>query len=166
MMTPLFSTITDLSAERAKITARRHGVIEMAEGRFVRLRLRPIPKWVSLVDLFVLGNRVHRTGTGDRCWLYYNQPWSCPNYLALKYVVSTRDATLATCRGALQILDEIARLKGTDAILCDAANGRISDRLLSRCGWQAHKPSRWHRNFIKRFYGDYQAPLADVFVCD
>jgi hypothetical protein len=54
-------------------------------------------------------------------------------------------------------LDRIAELKRTDAILCDAANTRLSDRLLRRFGWEPHKPERWRRNFIKRFYGVYPA---------
>ena len=36
---------------------------------------------------------------------------------------------------------------------------RISSRLAERWGWQRHKPSRWRRHFIKRFYGSYPAPL-------
>ena len=59
----------------------------------------------------------------------------------------------------LAILDEIARLKQTDAIDCDAANLRISDRVLERFGWEPHRPSKWHRNFIKRFYGVYPEAL-------
>ena len=49
-------------------------------------------------------------------------------------LVSTRDCRLATVRGALVVLDEIARLKRSDAILADASNGRISDRLLGPLG--------------------------------
>jgi hypothetical protein len=93
--------------------------------------------------------------------LYYNQPWAFPNFLALKYLVSTRQATLATVDSALAALDEIARLKGIDALLCDVANCRISDRLMARAGWEPHKPQRWHRNFIKRFYGVYPASQID-----
>ena len=58
------------------------------------------------------------------------------------------------------VLDQIARLKRTDALLCDIAGSRISDRLMSRFGWEPHKPQRWHRNYIKRFYGQYPAPTA------
>jgi hypothetical protein len=50
----------------------------------------------------------------------------------------------------LEVLDEVARIKNCDAIVCDASYYRISDRLLARWGWQAHKPQRWHRNYIKR----------------
>jgi len=39
--------------------------------------------------------------------------------------------------------------------VCDAANVRLSDRFMARMGWEPHKPQRWHRNFIRRFYGEY-----------
>ena len=78
-----------------------------------------------------------------------------PNFLALRYVVSTSGTSYRTFRAALTILDEIAQIKRIDAIVCDASNLRISDRLLARLGWEAHKPQRWHRNYIRRFYGEY-----------
>jgi len=56
-------------------------------------------------------------------------------------------------------MDEIARIKGSDAVLSEAFNWRISSRLAERWGWVRHKPSRWRRHFIKRFYGSYPAPL-------
>ncbi len=80
---------------------------------------------------------------------------ACPNYLALTYILSSRDTTLCQLSQALQTLDEVARIKQSDAILCDAWNLRISDRLFARWGWEPHKPQAWHRNFIKRFYGVY-----------
>jgi hypothetical protein len=82
-----------------------------------------------------------------------------PNYLALKYVVSSAGASLRTFRAVLVLLDEIARLKGTDALVCDASNLRISDRLLARWGWQPLAARPWHRNYVKRFYGDW--PLSE-----
>ena len=73
--------------------------------------------------------------------------------------------TLSTFHGGLNVLDQIAQIKNADALLCDAWNSRISDRLLSRWGWQPHTKSRWHRNYIKRFYGTYPAasmPAIDL----
>jgi hypothetical protein len=89
--------------------------------------------------------------------LYYNQPRLHPNYLSLKYAVSSRDTSLASMLGALAVLDEIARIKRSDAILTDAANFRISDRFLRRQGYERHTQARYHRNYIKRFYGQYPA---------
>jgi hypothetical protein len=85
-----------------------------------------------------------------------------PQFLALKYVVSTSGTCCRTVRSALGVLDAIAALKHADAIVCDAANGRLSDRLLQRFGWEPHKPRRWHRNYIRRFYGTYPADANRV----
>jgi hypothetical protein len=138
-------------------------MIETAAGELVAVHLRPLPKLVSLPEFFPLGPRYHCSGDADRCQLYYNQPRRMPNFLALKYIVSTRGTSYRTFRAALLVLDRIAALKRIDAIVCDAANIRLSDRLMARLGWEPHKPQRWHRNFIRRFYGEYPAEaLASV----
>jgi len=161
-MPPLFETVTNLAAQADVVRRRRYGVIEFAGGKFQRLLLRPLPKFYTPFDYFLRGEGYHRSRPGDRCLLYYNQPRKFGNFLALKYVVSTRDATLATFRGALDVLDQIAEIKGTDALLCDVANFRISDRLLARWGWAPHAPAPWRRNFIKRFYGVYPGRCAEA----
>jgi hypothetical protein len=150
-------TITDFAAGRERIRARRYGVVEIAGGELVAVHLRPWPKLLALPEILPVGPRYHAGGEADHCLLYYNQPWRMPNYLALKYMVSTLGTSYATFRAALTVLDAIAELKRTDAILCDAANVRISDRLMARFGWEPHRPQRWHRNFIRRFYGSYPA---------
>ena len=140
----------------------RYGVIETAAGKLVAIHLRRWPKVISLPEFWPVGKRHHAGGADDRCWLYYNQPRGCPNFLALKYVISSRGTSIATALAAATVLDAIAEAKRTDAIVCDAANSRLSDRFLARQGWEAHKPQRWHRNFIKRFYGEY--PLSELPV--
>jgi hypothetical protein len=154
-MSWLFETIRDFPAGSDRIRARRFGAIETAAGELQAIHLRPWPKCVASPELFPVGPKYHQRGTADRCLLYYNQPRRMPNFLALKYVVSTTGTSYRTFRSALVILDAIAELKGVDAIVCDAANMRLSDRLLARLGWEPHKPQRWHRNFIRRFYGVY-----------
>jgi hypothetical protein len=49
-----------------------------------------------------------------------------------------------------------------DAIVCDAANLRISERLMKRFGYEPHKPQHWHRNFIRRFYGSYPSVALPI----
>lgn len=158
---PFIHRITDLSAEADIVRRRRYGVIEMADGKFVQLSFRPWPKMASLPETRLLGRWQHSRRSGDRCQLYFNQPLSATNYLSLTYIVSNRDTTLATVRGAVCVLEEIAQIKQSDAILCDLDNRRISDRMLDRWGWEPlKKASRWHRQFIKRFYGDFSSRLA------
>lgn len=152
-------------AQVESLRAHRYGVIETAGDALKAIWLRPWPKVVSALEVAWRGERLHQRHTGDRCWLYYNQPRGHSSFLALKYVVSSRDTRLGTFHHALEVLDEVARVKCSDAIVCDAWNLRISARLLARWGWEAHLPSRWHRHFIKRFYGVYPAvprPRAEV----
>jgi hypothetical protein len=148
-------TICDFDANSAQLCAGRYGVIEIVGGELRAIHLRSWPKLVSLSELWPLGPRYHCRGTADRCLLYYNQPRRMPNFLALRYVVSTAGTSYRTFRAALKVLDQIAELKRIDAIVCDAANIRLSDRLMERLGWEPHKPQRWHRNYIRRFYGVY-----------
>jgi hypothetical protein len=148
-------SIYDLEAGCERLRVRSHGIVETAGGQLRAVHLRPWPKLVSWSELWPLGSRYHTEGEADRCLLYFNQPRRSPNYLALRYVVSSAGTSYQTFRTSLTVLDQIAKIKRIDAIVCDAANLRISDRLLARLGWEAHKPQRWHRNYIRRFYGEY-----------
>jgi hypothetical protein len=162
-MTWLCETICDLESGDEALRLRRHGVIETEEGALRAVHLRPWPKLVSLPELWPQGTRYHARGEADRCLLYFNQPRRTPNFLALKYVVSTAGTRYRTFRAALTALDAVAAIKQTDAIVCDAANMRLSERLMARLGWEPHKPQRWHRNYIRRFYGVY--PAAECADC-
>jgi hypothetical protein len=157
------TTITDWRVGGGRLHRARYGTIEAAGGKLVAVHLRPLPKLLSWPELWPTNRRYHARGEADRCWLYYIQPRRYSNYLALRYVVSTRRASYATFRAALAALDRLAEVKGADALLCDAANSRLSDRLMQRFGWEPHAPSRWRRNYIKRFYGVY--PAASASIC-
>ncbi len=154
-MSGLFESVTNLQEGEPILRRRRYGVIEVERQEFRQIRLRPFPKLVLLPEIVWVGEWQHRHRAGDRCLIYYNQPWRYRNFLAVTYMVSAKDTTLATVYRALEALDEVARIKGTDALLCDAANWRISTPILGRLGWESHCPSRWHRHFVKRFYGKY-----------
>lgn len=160
-----FQTINDLRSGAAALRGRSHGVIEMRDERLVGVHLRPFPRLVSVWEVRWRGSRFHSRQPGNACWLYFNQPWTCPGFLTLKYVVSTRDCTLRTFRGALIVLDEIARIKRAAATVCEASNLRISDRLLRRWGWEAHCPDSDRRHFIKRFYGEHPDPQDAWSLC-
>jgi len=157
---PLFETITNLEEGAETLRRRPFGVIEVANGRFRRIVLRPFPKIVSVPGILLVGGWRHRHCSGDRLRLYYNQPRRFHNFLVLKYVESARNTSMATLTRALAVLDEIARCKGADALLCDVSNWRVSTRLIGRWGWTPHCPSWFHRHYIKRFYGNY--PTAET----
>lgn len=127
----------------------RFGVIEAAEGRLLRIGTRLWPKRVSYPQVAWDRWWVHGWRTGDRCRLYYIQPWGLPDYLAVTYLVSQGATTLATLRAALKALDQIAELKGVHAMVCQATGRRLSDRALRRAGWEPHLDPRG-RHYIKR----------------
>ena len=156
----LIETVTDLSRGKDALCRGRHGVIEALDGRFRRVVLRPFPKIVSLPEILLFGRWHHQRRAGDRCLLYYDQPRRFPNFLTVKYFVSARGATYGTVCRVLDVLDEIARLKGSDALLCQVANWRISGQMMARWGWEPHCRSRWLRHYIKRFYGAYPPQAA------
>ncbi len=154
----LFETIHDLRLQADVLRRRPYGVIVVENSRLRAVHLRPWPKVFSVPDMVGAGRARDQRTAGDRCWLYYNQPCRHRRFLALKFVVSSREATFGTFRNTLIVLDEIARIKSTDAILAEVRNPRISDRLLRRWGWESHLPASRRRHFIKRFYGNYPAP--------
>lgn len=141
----LFETVVDLTEGAEAIRRRRYGMIEVVDGRFRRILLQPVPKTVSSLGV-LLGQFHHWYRDENRICLYYCQPWRFPSYLTLKYAVSGRRTTLGSLSRALAVLDEIARIKHSDALLCDVSNWRISREQAARWGWTPHCPSRWHRH--------------------
>lgn len=157
---PLFESVHDIARDAEILRRRPYGVICVEDEQLRCIRLRPWPKIISQPEIALWGQWLHGSASGDRCWLYYNQPLRHRNFLALKYVVSSQHASFKTFRGALVLLDEMARIKRSDAILCEVPNRRISDRLLRRWGWERHLRASRRRHFIKRFYGSYPDPAA------
>jgi hypothetical protein len=155
MRTIMLRDANEWKTAEETIRRQRYGVIETAGGALAAIHFRTWPKLFAWPELWPVGPVYHASGQPDRCLLYYNQPLRFSNFLALKYMVSTRGTSFATVRAALVALDDVARIKGSDALLCDAFNVRLSDRLMRRFGWESHRPQRWHRNYVKRFYGCY-----------
>jgi hypothetical protein len=146
---------SEFAAQFAGLVERRAGVIEVDRGRPFAAHARFWSRRPSQLEALYWGARVHRRRPGDHCWLYYHQPRRFPNFLVVSYVLSARQTSLATIRVTLGLLDLLAKRKRTDALLCDVATARISDRALARWGWEPLAPSRWHRRRVKRFYGHY-----------
>lgn len=151
----LFETIRSLSVDASVIRSRSFGVIEVRNGQLHQISFRP---WPSMVSMWRVWSDVYLRPTrtpDDACWLYFDQHITMPSYLLLKYIVSAPGTSFRTFRAATVALDEVARIKKSDAILCEATNSRISERLLDRWGWERHVPGSPRRHYIKRFYGEY-----------
>lgn len=157
-----WQTVTRFHEQAELLVGRRYGRIEVAAGRLREIQLRPTPKLVSLVEVYTVGRWYHRRASGDRAWLYYNEPWTSPGYLALAYALSTRDCSWQTARAGLLVLDEIARLKQSRAIVCEAAGSGLTDRLARRYGYERHLCESRRRHFIRRFYGAFPPVPAAI----
>jgi hypothetical protein len=131
----------------------RAGCIVTAGSRLEAVRGRWWPHVGNLLQ--VAWDSRFRGLRPDRCELFYHEPLTAPGFLTLSYVHTGPRTSLSTLYAATLVLDEIARLKGSQAIVCHATNARISDRLFQRWGWQTHCPQWSGRHFIKRFYGVY-----------
>ena len=158
----LFDNESDLTDPQGKILCRAYGIIVVKNGEFSCIKFKPWPKIISSLEVGILGTRTHSSGVQqDRCLLYYNQPFFHKRYLALKYVVSNRGTSFRSFRLATRVLDEVARIKQSNAIVCEVTNPSISNRLLKRWGWEKHLNDHPSRNFIKRFYGEYPASIVE-----
>lgn len=145
--------VTDISAMAPQLSARRAGHIVVHGGKLVAVFGRWWP---------YLGNHLRaawdqrfRKTEDDRCELFYHAPLSATQFLTLSYIHSGERTSIASVYAATLVLDEIARLKGALAIVCNVTNDRISDRVLARLGWESHCQNWSGRHFIKRFYGRY-----------
>ena len=164
-MRRLWKTVTDLELQADELRAGSCGVIEIVASRLVDIHLWPWPKQASLLEVWWGENWHHHRAKGDRCLLYYKQPRRLPNFLALTYILSSSGATFRTSRGALAVLDEIAHIKRSDAIVCQVKSSRITERLLRRFGWDRHITGSRSRHYIKRFYGEYAEPALALDFC-
>jgi hypothetical protein len=156
-MKPLIETIRDFDASKAILRARPYGMIEFSQGMLVRIQLKPWPKFASIVEARWLSSWKNVGRESDVCRLYYNQPLLHRNFLTLSYIESTAGTKWQTVVGAMNLLDRIAYLKRSDAIVAELTNSKVSDRLPPRLGWERHMEHKPHRHWIKRFYGTYPA---------
>lgn len=96
----------------------------------------------------------------DRCEIFYHAPQGLSQFITISYAHSGAGTSLSSIFAGALVLDEIARLRRSVAIVCCVTNDRISDRLLERWGWVQHCLDQPGRHFIKRFYGNYP-PIPD-----
>lgn len=153
----LCAPVTDLYEQSSAVAGWRAGRIVAAQGRLLAVERRWLPYRAS--HLRIAWEKRRRPTRRITCELTYHCPIGNPEFLVVGFIRSHRLATLATFYCATLALDEIARMKGSKAIVAEVTNGRLTDRLFERWGWERHC-NKWHgRHFIKRFYEGYP-PLS------
>jgi len=153
-MKPIES-VYDVKAQQETLRRRRYGVIQAANGKLVRIQLRPWPKFASLLEAHWIQAMKSPRHQSDKCRLFYNEPSSNPGFLTLVYIESSLNTSAKTVFKTLSVLDQIAYIKHSNAIIAEVSNKRISDRALEHWGWERYMKQDSHRHWIKRFYGEY-----------
>jgi len=126
-----------------------HGMIESQSGVPVRIEGRLLPRWPSLMEVYL--DRSWKRLPDNYCRIYYNHPQSCPGFTVLAYACSGRRTSLATLRAGLTVLEKIAILNGNQAIVCQSTNPRIGNRISKHFGYVTHVPHLKGQHYIKRF---------------
>lgn len=152
--------VTHIARQTPQLAARRAGQIMVQGGRLVAV----FGRWWPYVGnhLRAAWDQRFRQTAADRCEIFYHSAIASPQFLTLSYIHSGEKTSLSSLYAASLVLDEIARVRGALAIVCNVTNDRISDRLLARWGWESHCHSWSGRHFIKRFYGEYP-PIAEFW---
>lgn len=144
--------LTAVNGAEPTIRWRRYGILQCQDGSVKSIQFRPYPAITCWWHARWLGEWSRRKVPEGELWIYFDQPLGWDPYLAIKYAVAGKRTTPSTLQAAMTGLELIAKIKGCQALLCDAASPRLKPELLARWGWVPHAPSAWHRNFIKRLY--------------
>lgn len=150
--------VTQIASMGALLRRRKLGRIVIQDGRLQAVYGRWWPYYADIFQARV--DAAFRTVRPDRCELFYHSAQATDGFLSLDYLRAGPSTSLGSLYGATLVLDEIARLKQSLAIVAHVTNERITDRLLERLGWQAHCLQWKGRHFIKRFYGDFPSISA------
>ena len=125
----------------------------MRAGQLVEIQHRLLCGNVSVTEVWLQAKFGRRDD--DCCWLDYHQPLGMPSFLTLDYIRTGTLASYQTFIGACHILDEIARIRSTAAIVAHVTNRNLTDRLMMRHGWERHMEDWKGRHWIRRFYDGY-----------
>ena len=156
-MRKIFDTVpaADLQNERLKLKKRPYGMIEVINEQFTQIQLRPWPKFLSGIEAKWADGWGRKRSQKNQSQVFYSQPLSQRNYLTLTYAITTLQTSWTTLSYSLALLDYVAFVKRSDAILTEVSNRRISDQVMERLGYERHLHNSRKRHFIKRFYGEY-----------
>jgi hypothetical protein len=148
-----WGSVTDPIGGADQIRRWRCGRIVMRGGQLLQIQRRLSVGSASVAQVW--WHSKYGRAEDDRCCLDYHQPLGMPGFLTLDYIRAGKRAGYKSFIGAVHVLDEIARLRGTLAIVAHVSNANISDRFLLRLGWEPHLSDWQGRHWIRRFYDGY-----------
>ncbi len=143
----------DITQPVSPIGRWRQGRIVVQNGQLVQVQRRWLGGNTSMAQVWWQAK--YGRADDDLLWLDYHQPRGMPGFLTLDYIRSGKKAGYRSLVRALDVLNEIARIRSVVAIVAHISNAKITDRFLLRQGWQQHMPDWQGRHWIRRFYDGY-----------
>ncbi|MEQ1825161.1 MAG: hypothetical protein ABL921_04420 [Pirellula sp.] len=134
-----------------KLLRWRYGEVETHAGHLVAISGRWWPwlasQWDTWRDAYL------KDLPTDVCRFYYAFPIRSPDFMAVLYTHSGPMTQYKTfCKG-VTVLDEIAMMRKVQAVVCQATNERLNERLMRRLGYVRHAFSLGENHYIKRLKG-------------
>ncbi|MCY2986239.1 MAG: hypothetical protein NTY15_21640 [Planctomycetota bacterium] len=141
-------SVDSIDGHRDRIQSWRYGEVELSNGELVALYPRWWPRvgsqWESWQDSY------HRTLPTDWCRAYYAFPRRAPGFMSVLYARSGPGTQYKTISRAVSAMDEIARIRDSQAIVCQMVSERGTERLMKRWGYVRHAFSLGDNHYIKR----------------
>ena len=140
--------VTDIDQSQHRIQGCRYGEIELKNGALHRVYPRWWPRmgsqWESVMDSYI------RQLPEDYCRVYYAFPMRSPGFMSVLYAHSGPNTSYRTVYKGVTVVDEIAGIRNARAIVCQATNTRLTERLMRRLGYVRHASSLGSNHYIKR----------------
>jgi hypothetical protein len=140
--------VASIEGNEIAINSWRYGELELSDGKLVCIRPRWWPRlgsrWESMQDSYI------RRLPTDQLLAYYAFPRRAPGFMSVLYAFSGPNTQYRTIYRAVVTMDAIAKLRGSQAIVCQTITDRASERLMKRWGYVRHAASLGHNHFIKR----------------
>ncbi len=141
-------TATSVEENADRIRLWNYGELELFDGNLLRIYPRWWPRIASEWESF--RDSTNRSLPTDFCRAYYAFPRRAPGFMSVLYARSGPNTQYKTLYRAVVVMDEIARLRGSDAIVCQTINLRASERLMNRWGYVRHALALGDNHYIKR----------------
>jgi hypothetical protein len=146
---PIESVVTEISIDADKVRSWRCGQIVVRDGELVTVHRRFFGASASIVQ--VIWQAGWGRSNNSQCVIDYHSPLGMPGFITLDYIRAGQTAGYRTFRQAVRVLEQIAQIKKVHAIVAHVTNPLITDRLLTRLGWERHCLNWKGRHWIRRF---------------
>jgi len=141
-------SVSSIAGNENSINSWSFGELELSDGKLLSIRPRWWPRigsqWESFRDSYV------RAMPNDVLLAYYAFPRRSPGFMSVLYAHSGPKTQYKTLYRAVLSMDEIARLRKTQAIVCQTVSNLANERLMNRWGYVRHAFSLGDNHFIKR----------------